>query len=57
MPTTNRTSKSNKEELPYGDESRGGNTYLTTLGGIYFDEDENNVVNKVTDLCKTLMIE
>ena len=46
-------SKSNKEELPYGDESRGGNTYLTTLDGIYFEKDKNNVVDKVTNLCKT----
>ena len=46
-------SKSNKEEIPYGDESRGGNTYLTTLDGIYFESQENNVVDKVTNLCKT----
>ena len=46
-------SKSNKEEIPYGDKSRGGNTYLTTLDGIYFDSKENNVVDKVTNLCKT----
>jgi len=46
-------SKSNKEEIPYGDESRGGNTYLTTLDGIYFESQENNVVDKVTNLCRT----
>ena len=46
-------SKSNKQEIPYGDKSRGGNTYLTTLDGIYFDSKENNVVDKVTNLCKT----
>ena len=28
-------SKSNKEEVPYGDESRGGDTFLTHLDGIY----------------------
>ena len=46
-------SKSNKEELPYGDESRGGDTFLTTLDGIYFEKEKNNVVEKVTNLCKT----
>ena len=39
-------SKSNKEELPYGNESRGGDTYLTTLDGIYFDKENNSVVDK-----------
>ena len=43
-------SKSNKKEIPYGDDSRGGDTYLTHLDGIYLD---NNVVNKVTNICKS----
>ena len=34
-------SKSNQNEMPYGDESRGGNTYLTTLDGIYFESRKN----------------
>ena len=46
-------SKSNKEELPYGSESRGGDTYLTTLDGISFEKEKNSVVDKVTNLCKT----
>ena len=46
-------SKSNKKEIPYGDDSRGGDTYLTHLDGIYLDKTENNVVNKVTNLCKS----
>ena len=46
-------SKSNKEEIPYGNESRGGNTYLTTLGGIYFEKEKNSIVDRVTNLCKT----
>ena len=46
-------SKANKEEIPYGNETRGGDTFLTTLDGIYFDSQENNVVDKVTNLCKT----
>ena len=46
-------SKSNEEEIPYGDESRGGNTFLTTLDGIYFEKEKNNVVEKVTNLCNT----
>ena len=49
-----KLSKENKDELPYGDESRGGNTYLTTLDGIYFDSVANNVVSKVTNFCRTL---
>ena len=48
-----KLSKDNKEEIPYGNPGRGGNTFLTTLDGIYFDSQENNVVDKVTDLCKT----
>ena len=48
-----KLSKDNKEEIPYGNPGRGGNTFLTTLDGIYFDENKNNVVDKVTDLCKT----
>ena len=46
-------SKSNKEEVPYGDVSRGGDTFLTHLDGIYLDKTENNIVDKVTNLCKT----
>ena len=46
-------SKSNKKEIPYGDDSRGGDTYLTHLDGIYLDKIENNVVDKVTNLCKS----
>ena len=46
-------SKANEEEIPYGDESRGGDTFLTTLDGIYFEKEKNNVVEKVTNLCKT----
>ena len=46
-------SKENEEEIPYGDESRGGDTFLTTLDGIYFEKEKNNVVEKVTNLCKT----
>ena len=46
-------SKANTEEIPYGDESRGGDTFLTTLDGIYFEKEKNNVVEKVTNLCKT----
>ena len=46
-------SKSNPDEMPYGDESRGGNTYLTTLDGIYFESQKNNAVDKVTNVCKT----
>ncbi len=45
-------SKANKEEIPYGNETRGGDTFLTTLDGIYFDSQENNVVERVTNLCK-----
>ena len=48
-----KLSKDNIEEIPYGNPGRGGNTFLTTLDGIYFDSQENNVVDKVTDLCKT----
>ena len=39
--------------MPYGDESRGGNTYLTTLDGIYFESRKNNAVDRVTNVCKT----
>ena len=46
-------SKSNKVEVPYGDESRGGDTFLTHLDGIYLDKTENNIVDRVTNLCKT----
>ena len=46
-------SKANKEEIPYGNETRGGDTFLTTLDGIYFDEGKNSVVERVTNLCKT----
>ena len=46
-------SKSNPDEMSYGDESRGGNTYLTTLDGIYFESQKNNAVDKVTNVCKT----
>ena len=46
-------SKANKEEIPYGNETRGGDTFLTTLDGIYFDEGKNSVVESVTNLCKT----
>ena len=45
-------SKANKEEIPYGNETRGGDTFLTTLDGIYFDEGKNSVVERVTNLCK-----
>ena len=46
-------SKSNQNEISYGDESRGGNTYLTTLDGIYFESQKNNAVDRVTKVCKT----
>ena len=46
-------SKSNPNEMPYGGESRGGDTYLTTLDGIYFESQKNNTVDKVTNVCKT----
>ena len=46
-------SKANKEEIPYCNETRGGDTFLTTLDGIYFDEGKNSVVERVTNLCKT----
>ena len=46
-------SKANKEEIPYGNETRGGDTFLTTLDGIYFDEGKNSVVERVTNLCKS----
>jgi len=46
-------SKSNPNEMPYGGESRGGDTYLTTLDGIYFESQKNNAVDKVTNVCKT----
>ena len=46
-------SKSNQNEMPYGGESRGGDTYLTTLDGIYFESQKNNAVDKVTNVCKT----
>ena len=45
-------SKANNEEIPYGNETRGGDTFLTTLDGIYFDEGKNSVVERVTNLCK-----
>ena len=46
-------SKANPDEIPYGDESRGGNTYLTTLDGIYFESQKNNAVDKVTNVMMT----
>ena len=48
-------SKSNPNEMPYGGESRGGDTYLTTLDGIYFESQKNNTVDKVTNVCKTII--
>jgi len=47
-----KLSKENKEEIPYGNESRGGNTFLTTLDGIYFEKEDNNIVERVTNICR-----
>tara|TARA_B100000378_G_scaffold133610_1_gene107925 strand:+ start:349 stop:888 length:540 start_codon:yes stop_codon:yes gene_type:complete len=58
-------SKSNKKEMPYGDETRGGDTYLTTVewknqGASYHGGDvdttapslDHEVVNRVNSICQ-----
>ena len=50
-------SKSNPNEMPYGGESRGGDTYLTTIDGIYFESQKNNVVDRVTNVANHCFLE
>tara|TARA_R100001509_G_scaffold30599_1_gene16371 strand:+ start:40 stop:579 length:540 start_codon:yes stop_codon:yes gene_type:complete len=58
-------SLANKDEIPYGDESRGGDTYLTTVdwknhGAVYYGGDvdttvpslDHEVVNRVNSICQ-----
>ena len=61
-----KLSKENQNPIPYGDDSRGGDTYLTTVewknqGAIYLGGDvdsvvpsmEDTVIGRVNDLCKS----
>ena len=61
-----KLSKENQNPIPYGDDSRGGDTYLTTVewknqGAIYLGGDvdsvvpsiEDSVVTRVNALCKS----
>jgi len=61
-----KLSKENQNPMPYGDDSRGGDTYLTTVewknqGAIYLGGDvdsvvpsmEDTVIDRVNTLCKS----
>ena len=61
-----KLSKENQNPIPYGDDSRGGDTYLTTVewknqGAIYLGGDvdsvvpsmEDTVIGRVNELCKS----
>ena len=61
-----KLSKENQNPMPYGDDSRGGDTYLTTVewknqGAIYLGGDvdsvvpsmEDTVIDRVITLCKS----
>ena len=61
-----KLSKANPDEMPYGDESRGGDTYLTTVdwknhGAVYYGGDvdttvpslDHDVVVRVNNLCQS----